>query len=78
MKTRTEPAPRRPQSAHSSKLPPSIKRKAIPPKPRRNLAAAFDALASMPADFMTNGRLDKPPQKRMTRCVQDTNISAPR
>lgn len=29
-----------------------------------NLAAAFDLLASFPEDFMTDGRVDTPPQPR--------------
>jgi antitoxin VapB len=33
-------------------------------EPRRSLAEAFEALASMPEDFMTEGRKDEPPQKR--------------
>ena len=33
-------------------------------KPKRNLARAFDALASMPDDFMADGRQDEPPQER--------------
>jgi antitoxin VapB len=33
-------------------------------KPKRNLAKAFDALAALPADFMADGRQDKPPQER--------------
>jgi antitoxin VapB len=33
-------------------------------EPLRNLLAAFEALASMPDDFMAEGRDDQPPQKR--------------
>jgi len=33
-------------------------------EPKNSLAAAFDALASMPRDFMAGGRRDRPPQKR--------------
>ena len=33
-------------------------------EPRRSLAQAFEALASMPEDFMAEGRKDEPPQKR--------------
>lgn len=33
-------------------------------EPKRNLAGAFDALASMPEDFMAEGRKDEPPQER--------------
>jgi len=33
-------------------------------KPARNLREAFDALASMPRDFMAGGRKDRLPQKR--------------
>jgi antitoxin VapB len=33
-------------------------------KPRRNLAHAFAALASMPEDFMAEGRKDQPPLER--------------
>jgi len=33
-------------------------------KKSRNLAAAFDLLTSLPADFMAEGRKDTPPQKR--------------
>lgn len=33
-------------------------------EPKRSLADAFDALASMPEDFMAEGREDKPPQER--------------
>lgn len=33
-------------------------------EPKRNLADAFEALASMPEDFMEEGRKDDPPQKR--------------
>ena len=33
-------------------------------EPKRNLADAFDALASMPEDFFEEGRKDEPPQKR--------------
>ena len=33
-------------------------------EPRRALADAFEALASMPEDFMAEGRKDEPPQKR--------------
>jgi antitoxin VapB len=33
-------------------------------EPKRNLAEAFEALASMPEDFMAEGRKDDPPQKR--------------
>lgn len=33
-------------------------------EPRKNLAAAFDALAGMPDDFFAEGRKDPPPQKR--------------
>jgi antitoxin VapB len=32
--------------------------------PRRNLAHAFAALASMPEDFMAEGRKDQPPLER--------------
>lgn len=31
-----------------------------------NAAAIFDALASLPTDFMTEGREDSPPQERDT------------
>ena len=30
----------------------------------KNLSAAFDILASLPEDFMTEGRNDPPPQSR--------------
>jgi antitoxin VapB len=33
-------------------------------EPQRSLAHAFEALASMPEDFMAEGRKDEPPQKR--------------
>ncbi len=33
-------------------------------EPSRNLAQAFGALASMPADFMAGGRKDRAPQRR--------------
>jgi antitoxin VapB len=33
-------------------------------EPKRSLADAFEALASMPDDFMAEGRKDDPPQKR--------------
>jgi len=33
-------------------------------EPKRSLAAAFEALANMPRDFMAGGRRDRPPQKR--------------
>jgi antitoxin VapB len=33
-------------------------------EPKRSLADAFEALASMPEDFMAEGRKDNPPQKR--------------
>ena len=33
-------------------------------EPRRSLAAAFEALASMPEDFFADGRKDEPPQER--------------
>ncbi len=33
-------------------------------EPKRNLARAFEALASMPEDFMADGRKDAPPQER--------------
>jgi len=33
-------------------------------EPKRNLMDAFEALASMPEDFMEEGRKDAPPQKR--------------
>ncbi|HWF13417.1 MAG TPA: type II toxin-antitoxin system VapB family antitoxin [Candidatus Acidoferrales bacterium] len=33
-------------------------------EPKCSLADAFDALASMPEDFMAEGRKDDPPQKR--------------
>jgi antitoxin VapB len=33
-------------------------------EPQCNLADAFEALASMPEDFMAEGRKDEPPQKR--------------
>jgi antitoxin VapB len=33
-------------------------------EPLRNLLAAFEALASMPDDFMAEVRDDQPPQKR--------------
>jgi antitoxin VapB len=33
-------------------------------EPSRNLAQAFEALASMPEDFMSEGRKDEPPQTR--------------
>ena len=32
-------------------------------EPRRDLAHAFEALASMPEDFMEEGRKDEPPRK---------------
>jgi antitoxin VapB len=32
--------------------------------PKRNVAAAFAALESMPDDFLADGRRDEPPQKR--------------
>lgn len=33
-------------------------------QPRRTLQAAFDLLASMPVDFMQDGRNDSVPQER--------------
>lgn len=33
-------------------------------EPQPDLAEAFDALASMPDDFMAEGRLDSPPEDR--------------
>ena len=33
-------------------------------EPKRNLASAFEALTSMPEDFMAEGRKDEPPQER--------------
>lgn len=33
-------------------------------EPKRNLLAAFQALAAMPADFLDHGRRDRLPQKR--------------
>jgi antitoxin VapB len=33
-------------------------------EPKRSLVEAFDALASMPEDFMAEGRKDELPQKR--------------
>ena len=33
-------------------------------EPQGDLAEAFEALASMPEDFMAEGRKDEPPQKR--------------
>jgi len=33
-------------------------------EPRRNLGRAFDILATMPEDFMSEGRQDQVPQKR--------------
>lgn len=33
-------------------------------EPQRNLAEAFEALASLPEDFLAEGRKDEPPQKR--------------
>jgi antitoxin VapB len=33
-------------------------------KPKRNLARAFRALASLPDDFMAEGRSDPPPEDR--------------
>jgi antitoxin VapB len=33
-------------------------------EPRRNLGRAFDILATMPEDFMSEGRQDHAPQKR--------------
>lgn len=33
-------------------------------EPKRNLGDAFDALASMPEDFMAEGRGDKVPEER--------------
>ncbi len=33
-------------------------------KLRRTLGRAFDSLASMPDDFMSQGRQDQPPQRR--------------
>jgi antitoxin VapB len=33
-------------------------------RPRRNLRAAYDALAALPDDFFAEGREDVPPQKR--------------
>jgi len=33
-------------------------------EPRRNLGRAFDILATMPEDFMSEGRQDQAPQKR--------------
>jgi len=33
-------------------------------EPKRNLGNAFAALASMPEDFMSEGRHDEPPQNR--------------
>ena len=32
-------------------------------EPKRNLADAFEALASMPEDFMEEGRKDDPPRE---------------
>jgi antitoxin VapB len=32
--------------------------------PARNLKSAFDALASLPDDFLAEGRQDTPPQSR--------------
>jgi antitoxin VapB len=33
-------------------------------RPAKNLAAAFDLLASLPEDFLAEGRNDAPPQLR--------------
>jgi len=33
-------------------------------EPKPSLLSAFEALASMPEDFMANGREDRSPQKR--------------
>lgn len=33
-------------------------------RPRRNLRAAFDALAGLPGEFFADGRDDVPPQER--------------
>jgi antitoxin VapB len=33
-------------------------------RPRRNLRAAYDAVAALPDDFFAEGREDVPPQKR--------------
>ena len=33
-------------------------------EPRRNLGRAFDILATMPEDYMSEGRQDQVPQKR--------------
>ena len=33
-------------------------------EPKRSLASAFQALASMPPDFMAEGRDDRPPEDR--------------
>lgn len=33
-------------------------------KPKRNLRRALEALRSLPADFMADGREDPPPQER--------------
>ncbi len=35
-------------------------------EPHRNLAAAFEALSTMPEDFMADGREDQLPQDRDT------------
>ena len=34
-------------------------------EPKRNLGPAFAALAAMPEDFMSGGRRDESPQKRL-------------
>jgi antitoxin VapB len=35
-------------------------------EPNGNLIHAFEALAGMPEDFMSGGRQDQPPQKRLS------------
>jgi len=35
-------------------------------EPQSNLKRAFAALAAMPNDFMSHGRQDRPPQKRLS------------
>lgn len=35
-------------------------------EPKGSLIHAFEALAAMPEDFMSGGRQDQPPQKRLS------------
>ncbi len=36
----------------------------IPREPKRSLRRTFEALTSLPSDFMADGRNDSPPQER--------------